>query len=337
MSENKLNAAIIIALMALAASFTCVTAQENNAGYWLNKGDELYMARSYEEAIEAYDNATQIDSRNAKAWLGMGHALDNLAFIDHGTNDSDNFAKTLERSIQAFDRALELDPQNAYAWHGKGVTLIHLGRHKEAQTGKDKEVMDIYGQALYAINKAIEINPKTKGAQENRANLLGIIGKQGESAEAYEKIFEEARSPQEQSKALYNKANFLRAQGRFDEALETFDKAIELDPQGTEGMEARTDKGDTLLVMGRLNESLETFNEAIEIDPDNAIAWRNKGLTLKRMGRYNESIEAYEKTLKIDPNNSLAWAGMSEVLETLGRTSEAEKTLAKAREHGYSG
>ena len=121
-----LGAKFSLAMTVLVVLCASALAQEDTADYWINKGDKLYTAGSYKEAIEAYDNAIQIDPSNAQAWLGKGYVLDNLAFTDQDISNSNNLAKTLELSIQAFDRALELDPKNAYAWHGKGVTLIHL-------------------------------------------------------------------------------------------------------------------------------------------------------------------------------------------------------------------
>jgi tetratricopeptide (TPR) repeat protein len=304
---------------------------------WLYKGFTLSMIaqtsrgqegpKAFEESLKAYDKAIEISPRNATAWMIKGGTLDSIAH--HMTYDFNmvwskkDSIEYFNQSLQAFDKAIELSPQDANSWNGKSVTLYHLGRYLEidAQMGKDKGVMGIYKQALQAVDKAIEIDPKTDGAQESKAILLSVMGQYNESTQAYEGAIEKANSTQELARAWSNKANIFRAQGKNDEAILAFNKAFELDPHGPDGLEALTDKGATLLVMGRLNESLEAFDEAT-IDSNNVEAWLNKGLVLREMGRYNDSLDAYEEALKLDPNNSLVSAGKSATLKALGRASK---------------
>lgn len=305
---------------------------------WLYKGFTLNMIaqtshgkegpETFDESLKAYDKAIEISPQNATGWVFKGATLDSIAHhmaydfnMIWSKNDPIEY---FHQSLQAFDKAIELSPQDADAWNGKSVTLYHLGRYLEidAQMGKDEGVMGTYQQALQAVDKAIEIDPKTDGAQENRAIILSVIGQHEESAQVYEEAIEKANSTQELARAWYNKANILRAEGKNEDAISAFNKAFELDPQGPDGLEALTDKGDTLLVMGRLNESLEAFDEATKIDSNSVVAWRNKGLVLRQMGKYNESLNAYEEALKLDPEDSLAKAGKSATLKALDRTSK---------------
>jgi tetratricopeptide (TPR) repeat protein len=148
-------------------------------------------------------------------------------------------------------------------------------------------------EALNDINKAIDLNPQTPGALENRASLLETMGKHDEA-------LEKANSTQDLAKVWYNRAVVLRNEGKFDEALEAYDKAIELDPQDAE---AKIDKGLTFLAMGRFNESLASFDEALAIEPNSSYTWIEKGLVLSRMEQFNESLKAYEEALRMDPTN----------------------------------
>ena len=60
----------------------------------------------YDEVIEIYDEAININPGYAYAWNGKGLALDNQG--EH------------EEALRAFDRAIELDPNFAMAWNNKG-------------------------------------------------------------------------------------------------------------------------------------------------------------------------------------------------------------------------
>ncbi len=53
----------------------------------------------YDEAIQAYDKATQIDHNYALAWYDRGCALDNMGKYDE--------------AIQALGQAIEIDPHYA--------------------------------------------------------------------------------------------------------------------------------------------------------------------------------------------------------------------------------
>ena len=63
---------------------------------WYNKGIVLDLLGRYEDAVDALDQAVKIEPDNHEAWFVKGNAL------DHNTN--------FDESISAFDRALQLKP-----------------------------------------------------------------------------------------------------------------------------------------------------------------------------------------------------------------------------------
>ncbi|MFQ6072921.1 MAG: tetratricopeptide repeat protein [Methanosarcinales archaeon] len=52
----------------------------------------------YEDAIECFDKALEIDPKYAYAWVDKGKALDNLG--------------KYKNAIECFDKALEIDPNS---------------------------------------------------------------------------------------------------------------------------------------------------------------------------------------------------------------------------------
>jgi len=151
-----------LAMIALTVLCTCTLAQENTLGYWLNKGNESFANRSYQEAVDAYTKATQIDPQNIQAWQKKGYALDNIALTVYGINDSKNFVNTLEKSVQAFNNAIEINPQNAEAWADKGFSLGLMGPLNNSK----------YDESIQAYERALTLEPNYAEAWQGKGEVL---------------------------------------------------------------------------------------------------------------------------------------------------------------------
>ncbi len=84
-----------LAIVFIAASILCMPAfGQTTAMDWLDKGLLLYNQSKYDEAIEAYDRAIEIDPQLVFAWLFKGRAL-----YDQGR---------YVESIKAYDKVIEI-------------------------------------------------------------------------------------------------------------------------------------------------------------------------------------------------------------------------------------
>ena len=95
-----------------------VVAASETAKEWNDKGRALCERGKYEEAIECFDKAIEINPDFVCAWHGKGRVL-----YEQGK---------YEEAIKCYDKAIEIDPNLAYVWHGKALALDKLGRHEEA-------------------------------------------------------------------------------------------------------------------------------------------------------------------------------------------------------------
>ena len=102
----------------------------NDVWGWRNKGGTLYFQGKYDEAIECYDKAIEIDPDSSVVWNNKGLALNALG--------------KYEEAIACYDRVIEIDPQDADAWNNKGLALDSLGNTSEAKKcyEKSKELED---------------------------------------------------------------------------------------------------------------------------------------------------------------------------------------------------
>lgn len=315
--------------------FAAYWTPEETARDWFEKGEELSMNGSTEEAMAAYEWAVELDQEMAEAWIGKGYAKSRLAFVDKdpaGYNES----------LLSFERAIELNRSQSQAWNGKATLLSMMGRYEEA--------VEAYGASL-------EIDPLQPWVLVGKANALWKLGRHDESIAASDEAIDAAFETVEKAYVWFERAHLFAEDGdyngtvealnratelapddknfwinggvllsahlgRYEEALTYIDRALEIDPEYADAWISKAQiLGPSL---GRYDESLEACEKALEIDPEDPDAWRLKGLILMNLGRDEEALAALEEAIDLDPQNGYAWFLKGSLLQRLGRESEAE-------------
>jgi tetratricopeptide (TPR) repeat protein len=205
----------------------------------------------------------------------------------------------------------------AITWNNRGIDLIN----------EDK-----YNEAIQALDKAIEINPRYPDAWHNRGNALYYQGEYGAAINAYDRAIE--INPQ-YAEAWYNKGLAVQNLGDKNEAIKAFDKAIEINPQYAE---AWYNKGLAAQNLGDKNEAIKAFDMAIEINPQYAEAWCKKGIIYYNFGMYDESKEALDKAIEINPNygEALKYKADAIISSEPYDFYQVKAIYDKAKESGYS-
>lgn len=90
------------------------------------KGNSLTRLGQFENAIETYGNAIEINPDFVEGWFRMGYALSG--------NDQHDLA------IQHYDQAIKIDPSYADAYIGKAFTLMIIERFDDAVKSAEKAV-----------------------------------------------------------------------------------------------------------------------------------------------------------------------------------------------------
>ena len=341
-----------IMLAAMASLCICALAEDgieedDSAESWFEKGGELLMNGSTEEALAAYEWAVELDPEMAEAWVGRGYAKSRLAFIGKdpaGYNES----------LLSFERAIELNRSQSMAWNGKATLLSMMGRYEEA---------------VEAHDASLEIDPHQPWVLVGKANALWKLGRHDESIAASDEAIDAAFETVEKAFVWFERAHLFAEDGdyngtvealnratelapedknfwinggvllsahlgRYEEALIYIDRALEIDP---EYVDAWISKAQILgPSLGRYDESLEACERAIDIDPEDPDTWRLKGLILMNLGRDKEALAAFEEAIELDPQNGYAWFLKGGLLQRLGRDSEAEEAFARAEELGFT-
>jgi tetratricopeptide (TPR) repeat protein len=92
--------------------------QESLPEVWNNRGVILTKLQRYAEAIDSYDQAIKIHSDYPDAWNNRGVALGKL--------------KEYEKAVASYDHAVKLKPDYADAWNNRGFALTQLKKYDEA-------------------------------------------------------------------------------------------------------------------------------------------------------------------------------------------------------------
>lgn len=165
----------------------------------ISLGNVLSACDSNEEAIQEYDKAIDIDSKNFGAWSGKGDTLMKIC--------------RYEDALNAYEKLFERG-QSTTGWHKKESALRALGRNLEAEAAlanlkewKNKversgRFLDLTGNAQAAIlrsqfdeavklyNEALEIRPKSAHVWYYKGEVLSKIGRSAEADLAFAKAKE---------------------------------------------------------------------------------------------------------------------------------------------------
>jgi tetratricopeptide (TPR) repeat protein len=114
-TTSKSILAVIALIVLCTPAFGQTTAEE-----WFNEGLALQDQGKYDESIQDYDKAIEINPNATGTWYNKGVALVGLGKYNEAN--------------QAYDKIIKIEPKNAAALarYAKGVVLVGLGKYNEA-------------------------------------------------------------------------------------------------------------------------------------------------------------------------------------------------------------
>lgn len=262
------------------------------ARFYSNQGDVLFLAGNYQKAEECYSKSLKIAGDNEKPY---GKSYFNACYrIGCCLNELGQFEKALEY----LEMAENISPDNKKIYLIKGNSLLELEK---------------YHKAIDSYDKALELDDKYAEALNQKGNtlfcLVGIegLGRLEEAIICYKNAI---RYLPGMIYSYIGAAQALGKLGRFEEALNYYNQAIEINPGRAD---IYCDKAEMLFEIGyseagdvssgRFREALQCCSRAVELEPDLLYARYIKGNVFKKMERYREAIEEYSKVLQHWPEN----------------------------------
>ena len=223
----------------------------------LIKGLDLQGDEKFEEAIQCFDRALEIDHEDESILESKADALSSL-----GKN---------EEAIECFDKALEINPESDYALQMKGGILLSLEKHEEA---------------IQCFDKALEINPENDYALQMKDQLTNLITERASLEDKIQEGLEESIDDPEERERLYrNLENFADPENAFVEGtrfftLKNFKEAIPYLKKAKSTPEVNGMLGMCLRNIQKYDESLTYFDKALSVEPENDMFLNFKGFLM---------------------------------------------------------
>lgn len=136
---------VILALIWAFSAPACATANETSFD-WFMKGLDLYSQGKYNESLQAYNRALELDPNDFEAWNNKG--------IDEG------LLGKYDDALRSFQNAVGINQSYAEAWYNMGV-IYDFKRD--------------YYTAVQAYKRATQINPAYQKALERRSVDTDIV------------------------------------------------------------------------------------------------------------------------------------------------------------------
>jgi tetratricopeptide (TPR) repeat protein len=224
------KALLILTMLAISISLAA-SAEDNTSVYWTAQGNKLLEQYKFNDSIQAYDKALQINESHIAALAGKGEALWKIGRYNE--------------SIISFDKALNLDPNYVRAWVGKGVALHGLGDFNGSRN---------------AYDIALEIDPNYAMAWNDKAWLLYKQDQYEEAINYSDRAI--GILNEDLAATLDTKGVALEKLGKNDEALQYIDRALELTPLDSI---VWIHRGDILKALGNQTGSEAAYAKAKEL------------------------------------------------------------------------
>jgi len=233
----------------------------------------MLLARSgrHRQALESFDRALALQPHHAALIANRAHTLKELGY--------------LPEAEQGYSLALAIEPHDPITRHSRALVCYLQGRYVEALRDYDALGADgqqnaaaligrgatlvalrHYGEALPALERAIQLLPGNADAHVQRGVALLNLERNAEALESFDRAL--AILP-DMSEVLNNRAIALTATGRLSEALEGFIRSVVL--RGTTA-ESHINIGIVLKSLGRYREAAESFGRALRHKPDDPSA-----------------------------------------------------------------
>ncbi len=293
------------------------------------RGQTYRLMKRYEEALQDFNRAIELDSNYAWAIARRGEAY--------------RLMKRYEEALLDFTHAIELDPGSDWAIASRGQTYQSMERYEEAlldfnraieldsnyawaiaRRGETYQSMERYEEALLDFNRAIELDSNSAWMIAWRGQTYRLMKRYEEALSDFNRSIE---LDPNYAWAIASRGETYRLMERYEEALLDFNRAIELDPNSAWAIASR---GQTYQAMKRYEEALPDFNRAIELDPNSAWAIVSRGQTYRSMKRYEEALPDFNRAIELDPESGWYLYIRALVCQSLHQSDQAKTDITQA-------
>ncbi|HEY9692989.1 MAG TPA: tetratricopeptide repeat protein [Oculatellaceae cyanobacterium] len=284
------------------ALLTVDVPQGNKPSQWIDRGNQLWRLRRFDEAIAAFDRAIKLQPTFVHlAWYGRG-----LALVEQGKYETVLLAcnqlnqqnrelpvaqKKYEEALVAFETAISKEPLYSPALKAQNLVLRQLKKLE---------------RALVAIEQAIKIQPKDANLYKEKAVILA------ESKNYPQAIAAMTAAINISPLAAYyiNLGNIYYDQKQWNQAIDNYNKAMTINPQSAF---AYINRGNAYANNQQPDQAIDDFNSAIKINNRLALAYNNRGNVYAIKQQWNQAIKDYDNAIQYNSQYAEAYSNRGTV------------------------
>ena len=305
------------------------------------KGLTLWHGGEYQEALEAFTQATANDRGFYQAWRYQGSSLEYLQQYDQAlsayqqaidNSDKKDFTLYVEQgdilgeltryqeALNSYNQAINLKPNHPWVYRNRGILYADQKKWELAISDFNQAIAlnpkdagnynnrggvyynhEKWELALFDFNQAIAFNPKLAQAYNNR----GLLYSDEKKWELATSDFNQALVLNPKfSQAYYNRGNIYYKQEKWELALSDFNQAIALNPKYSK---AYYNRGLVSCKQEKWELALSDFNQVIALNPKDADAYNNRGLLYQKQEKWDLALADFNQVIAFNPKDAGAY------------------------------
>ncbi len=325
-----------------------------------SKATALKNLGRFKEAKEWYEKVFEITKKEEdEIEIATCHRK-----IGNNLNEDEKEKHNIE-SIKIFDSILEKNNSNSNAHYQKALCYWNLKQYEEAKKCIEKAIRinpnkmqywfelgeiamvehkDI--QAIFYMDKCIELNPTSDNYERKASSLLNLkkydeaIKNYNIAIDKYDEnklLFPFGHSYSTIGKIWDYKGRAYQYLDKYQNAIDAYDKAVEFFSDDDESrLVLLGNRANCFRLMEKYDEAIKYLSEVLEKDPKYHWVKKLKILSLIGLKKYSEAIKFAEYELEQFPEEpEEIWMGLIVVYKETGETSkqkEYEKKLQELRD-----
>ncbi|KAL7722222.1 TPR repeat protein [Entamoeba marina] len=264
------------------------------------KGNDFYKKKMFNEALECYDKAIELDPTDLTFKLNK-----TAVFLE--SERYDECIELCEKIIEEY-KELRVYTQLAKLYMRIGNAYYKQNNYTEAETYYKKSCTE---------HRTAEILDKIKLAEKKKEE------------KAKQEYFSVEKGDEERKKgtALFKEQNF-------PEAIKCYTEALKRNPNDHLSY---SNRAACYQKLGEHSYAIKDADKCIEIKPDFIKGYNRKGFSHYCMKEYHKALAEYEKALKIDSSNQEALSGISTVQNAImGGNASSNETDEERYRHAMA-
>ena len=258
------------------------------------KGNKLYLAQKFDEALAAYDEAIVLDPAN-------------MTF--HNNKAAVYFAmKNYDAVIEMCDKAMEVGKANMAPFEDRAKALTRCAKAYEKKKDLGKAIEKCKEAQLECFSKETQRMLKTMELEKKKADSRNYQD---------ETLAEEAKQ----------RGNDAFRAKDWSQAVFEYEDAVKRSPKNAA---IRNNLAAALCKIMDFNGAKRQIDEAVELDPLYVKAWTRKGDIEIAMKENHKAMDSYRKGLSIEPDNTACKEGLRKVNSMIGASMTDDERKERA-------